>query len=208
MARYTGPSCRLCRRVEIKLFLKGQRCHTVKCPIQRRGIKPGIHGDKTAKKLSAYGTRLREVQRVKYFYNIRRYQLKRYFLMAKRMSGDIERNLIQLLERKLDNVVFLLKFAHSPKHARQLIVHGHFKLNGKRVNTPRYLVKIGDIIEPVSQKAEQIVRDAFQSSRNFEVPGWLNVNENPLIGRVIELPVENSLKIMPFNIRLVIEFLS
>jgi small subunit ribosomal protein S4 len=206
MARYTGPSCRLCRRVEIKLFLKGQRCHTVKCPIHRRATKPGVHGEK-ATKLSAYGTRLKEVQRIKYFYNVRRHHLKRYFLMAKKMAGDIEQNLIQLLERKMDNVIFLLKFALSPKHARQLIVHGHFKVNGRQINAPRYLVKVGDIIEPVSESSEQIVREAYQTNQNFEVPKWLDVQDSPLRGRVVELPAGSSLN-MPFNVRLVIEFLS
>ena len=147
MARYTGPVCRLCRREDMKLFLKGERCYTDKCGYERRSYPPGQHGQSRRKKRSDYGEQLREKQKVKRIYGIAERQFRGYFFKATRMKGVTGENLIQLLERRLDNVVYRMGFASDHAEARQLVRHGHFTINGKKVNIPSYLVRPRDVVQ-------------------------------------------------------------
>ncbi len=145
MARYTGPSCRLCRREGEKLYLKGDRCYTDKCALTKRSYAPGQHGT-SRKKLSNYGLQLREKQKAKRYYGLLESQFRKYFEMADRKTGITGENLLSILESRLDNVVFRLGFASSRKEARQLVQHGHFTINGKKVDIPSYLVSVGEVI--------------------------------------------------------------
>ena len=148
MARYTGAVCRLCRREGQKLFLKGDRCYTDKCSLERRGYVPGMHGNARNKKLSEYGLQLREKQKAKRYYGVLESQFRDYFEMANKKAGMTGENLLSILETRLDNVVYRLGFAMSRAEARQLVLHGHFTVNGKKVNIPSYLVKTGDVTQP------------------------------------------------------------
>src|SRR5215831_2861718 len=155
MARYTGPVCRLCRREEMKLFLKGDRCYTDKCGFERRAYAPGQHGQARRRKLSNYGEQLREKQKVKRIYGVAERQFRGYYYKASRLKGVTGENLLVLLERRLDNIVYRFGFANDHAQARQLVRHGHFKVNGKRVNIPSYLVRTGDIVE-VTEKSRKV----------------------------------------------------
>src|SRR5512143_1141859 len=146
MARYSGPVCRLCRREGMKLFLKGERCYTEKCAIEKRNFPPGQHGKRRAAKLAGYGLQLREKQRVKRIYGVLEDQFRLYFESAERLRGITGEVLLQLLERRLDNVVYRLGLAHSRPQARELVRHGHFTVNGRKVDIPSFLVKAGDMI--------------------------------------------------------------
>ena len=147
MARYTGAVCRLCRREGQKLFLKGDRCYTDKCAIDRRGYAPGQHGNARNKKLSEYGLQLREKQKAKRYYGVQESQFEGYFEMANKRAGMTGENLLAILESRLDNVIYRLGFAMSRAEARQLVRHGHFTVNGAKVNIPSYLVKVGDVVD-------------------------------------------------------------
>ena len=147
MARYTGAVCRLCRREGQKLFLKGDRCYTDKCAVERRSYAPGMHGNARNKKLSEYGVQMREKQKAKRYYGVLESQFRDYFEMANKKAGMTGENLLTILETRLDNVVYRLGFAMSRAEARQLVLHGHFTVNGKKVNIPSYLVKTGDVVE-------------------------------------------------------------
>ena len=190
MARYTGAVCRLCRREGQKLFLKGDRCYTDKCSIERRGYAPGMHGNARNKKLSEYGMQLREKQKAKRYYGVLENQFHDYFEMANKKAGMTGENLLSILETRLDNVVYRLGFAMSRAEARQLVLHGHFTVNGKKVNIPSYQVKAGDVIE---------VRESSRSSAKFAkltgaeapvvaLPAWLNRETGSLKGVVAKLP--------------------
>src|SRR6188508_1609789 len=157
MARYTGAVCRLCRREDMKLFLKGERCYTDKCGYERRAYPPGQHGQNRRRKRSDYGEQLREKQKVKRIYGIAERQFRGYYYKASRMKGVTGDNLIQLLERRLDNVIYRLGFSSDHAEARQLVRHGHFKINGRRVNIPSFLVKANDVIE-VGESSRKIAR--------------------------------------------------
>ena len=146
MARYTGPVCRLCRREGMKLFLKGERCYTEKCGIEKRNMPPGQHGRRRASKMQGYGVQLREKQKVKRIYGVLEDQFRRYFEMADRTRGITGVTLLQLLERRLDNAVYRMGFATSRSQARQLVRHGHFLVNGKKVDIPSYSLKAGDVV--------------------------------------------------------------
>lgn len=188
MARYTDASCKLCRREGQKLFLKGERCHTNKCAVGRRPYAPGQHGAQK-KKLSEYGVQLREKQKAKRFYGILESQFRKYFEMAARKKGITGENLLQLLESRLDNVVYRLGFGSTRAEARQLVTHGHFEVNGKRLNIPSYIVKVGDTID-VSEKGKKSVRfkEILDITGSKVVPRWLEVDQENLKGKVVALP--------------------
>ena len=188
MARSIGAKCRLCRREGVMLFLKGQRCLTDKCAIKRRETPPGMHSLRRGR-LSAYGTRLREKQKVKRIYGVLEAQFRRTFAEAERMKGNTGENLLVLLERRLDNVVYHLGFGLSRAHARQLVRHGHVALNGKRCSIPSALVRAGDVIGPVSRPGSlKAVGEALEQTRGRTCPTWLVKSEDPPSGKVNVLP--------------------
>ena len=188
MARYTDAVCRQCRREGQKLFLKGERCYSDKCAINRRSFAPGQHG-KARKKLSEYGLQLREKQKARRYYGVLEGQFHHYFEMAERKAGITGENLLQILESRLDNVVYRLGFAMSRPEARQLVVHGHFTVNGKKVNIPSYLVSAGDVIA-VQQKSKQgeKFKVVAEANANRPVPAWLEVDRENQSGKVVALP--------------------
>jgi len=207
LSKHIGPDCRQCRREGMKLFLKGDRCYTEKCAIARRNYAPGQHGMEK-KKLSEYGLQLREKQKVKRIYGVLETQFRRYFEMAERMKGIAGENLLSLLERRLDNVVYRLGFAASRGEARLLVSHAHFKVNGKKVNIPSYLVKVGDVIE--------VQEDSKSSPRFVELkekhakktsPKWLDKDAENLVGKVIALPTREDID-MPIREHLIVELYS
>src|SRR5215212_10211713 len=176
MARYTGAVCRLCRREDMKLFLKGERCYTDKCGYERRSYPPGQHGQARRRKRSDYGEQLREKQKVKRIYGIAERQFRGYFFQAIRGKGVSGENLIQLLERRLDNVVYRMGFASDHAEARQLVRHGHFTVNGKKVNIPSYLVKTKDLVA-VRESSKTIARisEALAAVDRRGVPRWIEL---------------------------------
>lgn len=206
MARYTDSVCRLCRREGMKLYLKGDRCYTDKCAINKRGYAPGQHGS-GRRKLSNYGMQLREKQKAKRFYGVLESQFRKYFEMADRQAGITGENLLRLLESRLDNVVYRLGLAASRAEARQLVVHGHFKVNGKKVDIPSYLVSAGDIVS-VREKSRSSVK--FKSLvENFKgnVPSWLTVDMEKLEGTVVSLPSREDID-LPIAENLIVELYS
>lgn len=207
MARYTGPSCRLCRREGMKLYLKGDRCYSEKCAIDRRGYAPGQHGQ-GRRKLSEYGIQLREKQKAKRIYGVLERQFRKYYEMAERMKGVTGENLLQLLERRLDNVVYRLGLASSRAEARQLVRHGHFQVNGRKVNIPSYLVDVGDVIT-VKEKSRNSkrIKELVERAQDRTVPDWLQMDYERLEGKVIELPTKEHIDI-PIEEHLIVEFYS
>ena len=188
MSKYLGPVCKLCRREGEKLFLKGQRCNSPKCSFERRGYPPGQHGQKLPK-VKDYGRQLREKQKAKRIYGILERQFKTYYSKAERQAGVSGDHLILLLERRLDNVVYRLGFANSRAQARQLIQHNHFLVNGKRVNIPSYLVKVGDVIQTQEKSRElAMVQEALERSQHRGAPDWLELNTDKQEGVVRALP--------------------
>ena len=186
MARYTGPSCKLCRREGMKLFLKGERCLTEKCAIERRSYPPGEHGRGRIKQ-SQYLLQLREKQKARRYYGLLEKQFRNYYDKAARGSGVSGENLLRMLETRLDNVIYRLGFAASRSQARQLVRHGHFQVNGRRVNIPSYQVKPNDIVNLKSgSPAEQVVRDATDLTAS--VAPWLQADHDGLTGKILKLP--------------------
>jgi small subunit ribosomal protein S4 len=208
MARYTGPVCRLCRREEMKLFLKGERCYTEKCGIDRRAYPPGQHGQARRRKRSDYGEQLREKQKVKRIYGLAERQFRGYYYRASRMKGVTGENLIQLLERRLDNVVYRMGFACDHAEGRQLVLHGHFTVNGRRVNIPSYLVRSGDVVV-VKEKSRTITRvvDSLAAVDRRGVPAWLDVDKNDFKGTVKALPARADVT-MDIREQLIVELYS
>ena len=190
MARYTGAVCRLCRREGQKLFLKGDRCYTDKCSIERRGYAPGMHGNARNKKLSEYGMQMREKQKAKRYYGVLEKQFHEYFIMANKKTGMTGENLLSILETRLDNVVYRLGFAMSRAEARQLVLHGHFTVNGKRVNIPSYLVKEGEVVAVCDKsRSSAKFKKMVEDDRFVAAPKWLEKNKNaPLEGKVVAMP--------------------
>ena len=185
MARYTDEQCRICRREGQKLFLKGSRCYTDKCSISRRNYAPGQHGQKRAK-LSEYGTQLREKQKTKSYYGVGEKQFRGYFEMASNKKGVTGENLLQILESRLDNVVYRLGFGTSRAQARQFVNHGQFEVNGKKVDIPSYLVKAGDVITVRENKKDNAtIKANVENAR--PVPAWLELNNETLSGKVVRL---------------------
>ena len=187
MARYTDPVCRLCRREGMKLFLKGTKCFSDKCPIEKRNFAPGQHGKDRKAKIVGYGLQLREKQKAKRIYFTQEGQFRNYFEKAARTKGVTGEMLLQQLERRLDNVVYRLGFAASRAQARQLVRHGHFQVNGRRVNIPSYQVRPDDVVmlKPGSP-AEQVVRDATDLTAS--VTPWLQADHDGLTGKVLKWP--------------------
>ncbi|MDD7602265.1 MAG: 30S ribosomal protein S4 [Firmicutes bacterium] len=186
MARYTDANCKLCRREGQKLFLKGDRCYSSKCAIERRNYAPGQHGQ-ARKKQSEYGLQLREKQKAKRFYGMQETQFRNLFDKAAKKPGMTGENLLILLESRLDNVVFRLGFASSRKEARQLVTHGHFTVNGKKADIPSMEVKAGDVIK-VKEKSQSSPKFKEVKEMSITVPSWLSVDVEKLEGKVITLP--------------------
>jgi small subunit ribosomal protein S4 len=205
LSRYVGPSCRLCRREAIKLFLKGERCYTEKCAIEKRNYPPGVHVE-TRGKFLEYGLRLREKQKVRKIYGLSEKQFKRFFVMAERKKGITGTNLLVLLERRLDNMVYRLGFATSRKEARQVVSHNHITVNGRRVSTPSYLVKEGDEIA-VRNKDLLSVKNALESVVRRGVPSWIDLDKENMKGVLKLLPVREDIT-MPIKEQLIVEYYS
>ena len=207
MARYTGAVCRLCRREGQKLFLKGDRCYTDKCALERRAYAPGQHGNARNKKLSEYGVQLREKQKARRYYGVSESQFAHYFELAEKRKGQAGENLLAILESRLDNVVYRLGFAMSRAEARQLVRHGHFTVNGQKVNIPSYLVKVGSVIE-LKDKSRSL--DKFKSSLEANasrvVPKWLEIDNNN-VAKVIAAPAREDID-LPIEEHLIVELYS
>ena len=191
MARYTEASCRLCRREGEKLFLKGQRCYTGKCAIARRSFAPGQHGQ-GRKKVSEYGTQLREKQKTKRFYGVLESQFRKTYANAEHMKGKTGENLLQLLELRMDNIVYRMGFASSRAEARQLVTHGHFTVNGKKMDIPSATMKPGDQVE-VRESSRKSAK--FQELENRTVPAWLTFDAEALKGSVVQIPTREDIDI-------------
>ncbi len=188
MARYTGPVCRLCRREGAKLFLKGDRCYTGKCAIDRRAYAPGQHGQ-GRKKVSEYGVQLREKQKAKGIYGILETQFRNYFEKADRQKGITGENLLRLLERRLDNVIFRLGYGSSRNEARQLVRHGHFTVNGHRVNIPSFLVSVDDLVAVAEKsKASPKLKELNENAQDKTKPAWIEFDANAQTGKVLAFP--------------------
>lgn len=187
MARYTGPVCRLCRREGLKLFLKGDRCYTAKCPVAKAKSAPGQHGQ-GRRKLSEYGLQLREKQKARRYYGVLESQFAKYFEMASKRPGITGENLLSILESRLDNVVYRLGFALSRPEARQLVNHGHFRVNGRKVNIPSFLVKPGDIIS-ISEKAKTLPKfeAVLENTEGKVIPKWLELDRENASAKVLAL---------------------
>ena len=207
MARYTGAVCRLCRREGLKLFLKGERCYTDKCAIERRNYPPGEHGQ-ARPKFSEYSIQLREKQKLRRIYGVLEGQFRRYFSMADRSRGVTGETLLQLLERRLDNMAYRIGFATSRSEARQLVRHGHFEVNGRKVDIPSYLVRPGDVVA-VRERSRKITRiqEALGLAQRRGVPDWIELTAEAFAGKVKALPVRADLT-MPINEKLVVELYS
>lgn len=189
MARYNGPDCKMCRRENQKLFLKGTKCNTNKCPFERKGYAPGQHGRSRRMKQSEYGIQLREKQKVRRIYGILENQFRNYFQKAERMKGITGENLLQLLESRLDNVVYRLGFAPSRKTARQLVRHRHFMVNDQLVDIPSYLVRVGDVVQ-VKDKSKKmaVVHSSLRKIKDDRQYPWLSLNKASLSGTFLNLP--------------------
>lgn len=208
MAKYSGPVCRLCRREDTKLFLKGDRCYTDKCGYERRAYAPGQHGQARRRKISNYGSQLREKQKLKRMYGLAERQFRGYYQKANRMKGVAGENLLQLLERRLDNVVYRLGFASDHAEARQLVRHGHFLVNGKKVNIPSYLCSANEsvsVIEP-SKKIARIL-ESLSTVERRGIPKWLLLDKETFQGRLLSLPTREDLT-MSIREQLVVELYS
>ena len=203
MARYTGASCRQCRREGMKLFLKGDRCYTDKCAIVKRNYAPGQHGQ-GRKKLSNYGLQLREKQKVKRIYGVLETQFRNLYERAEKMSGKTGENLLCLLEERLDNVVFRIGLANSRKEARQLVTHAHFTLNGKKVDIPSFIVKPGSTIE-VKEKSKNMASIAEALEANLNTVAFVDVDKDAKKGTYLRLPERSELN-QEINELLVVEF--
>ena len=205
MARYTDANCRLCRREGQKLFLKGDRCYSTKCAMERRGYAPGQHGQGRSK-ASDYALQLREKQKTKRFYGLQETQFRNLFDKADRKSGITGENLLIMLETRLDNVVFRLGFASSRKEARQLVNHGHFTVNGKKVNIPSYTVKPGDVIK-VKEKSTNFPKFKEVKEMTITVPEWVSVDVEKLEGKVLSVPTREQID-TPVAEHLIVELYS
>ncbi|MDD4775564.1 MAG: 30S ribosomal protein S4 [Syntrophomonas sp.] len=208
MARYTDAVCRQCRREGEKLFLKGDRCYSEKCAIQRRAFVPGQHGQKRRQKSSEYGIQLREKQKTKRIYGVLEKQFRNYFKKAERQKGIAGENLLILLERRLDNVVFRLGFASSRKEGRQLVTHDHFTINGKKANIASMLVSIGDTIQVKTGSADSPKFQELKAAGAYKTPPqWLEVDIENLTGRVLAFPTRENVD-TAVNEQLIVELYS
>ncbi len=208
MARYVGPVCRLCRREGMKLFLKGERCYTEKCAIEKRNLPPGQHGKARKAKLAGYGLQLREKQKVKRTYGVLENQFRRYFEQAERTRGITGATLLQLLERRLDNVCYRLGFGSSRAQARQLVRHGHFLVNGKKVDIPSFSVKMGDVVAVKAGSVKNTtIQHAMDEVKGRGIPDWLDFDAARTAGTIKSLPTREQIN-LPVQEQLIVELYS
>lgn len=207
MARYTGPDCRLCRREGAKLFLKGDRCYSANCAMNKRAVAPGQHGA-ARKKVTEYATQLREKQKAKRIYGVSEKQFHMYYVEADRRKGVTGENMLSLLERRLDNVVYRLGFGVSRSQARQLVNHAHITVNGKKVNIPSYIVKAGDVVAVKENKVNNtFFKELKERKPNGVIPKWLEADMEKLSGKVIALPAREDIG-MDIREQLIVELYS
>lgn len=207
MARYTGPVCRLCRREGTKLFLKGERCMTGKCAIERRHTAPGQHGAAN-KVLREYGMQLREKQKARRYYGVLEGQFKTYFEKADKQEGVSGENLLSLLERRFDNVVYRMGMASSRREARQLVLHAHFRLNGKKANIPSISLKVGDVISLREESKKSVkIKELLEGLSAQTAPKWLEVDKDNAVAKVVALPKREDID-FPFEEQLIVELYS
>ncbi|MBQ1351817.1 MAG: 30S ribosomal protein S4 [Oscillospiraceae bacterium] len=208
MARYTGAVCRLCRREGQKLFLKGDRCYTDKCAVDRRAFPPGDHGNARNRKASEYGLQLREKQKARRYYGVLESQFRDYFEMANKRKGITGENLLSILETRLDNVVYRLGFAMSRAEARQLVRHAHFTINGKKVNIPSYLVKPGEVISlKESSRSLDKFKASLEANASRPLPKWLEMDRTKMEAKVLALPEREDID-LPIEEHLIVELYS
>lgn len=208
MARYTGPSCRLCRREGVKLYLKGDRCYTPKCAIERRKSLPGMHG-MIRKKLTQYAIQLREKQKLKRIYGLTEKQFRLTFARAEKMKGIVGENFLSILERRLDNVIYRLGIGVSRKQARQLVSHGHVTVNGRKVDIPSFVLRTGDQIALKDQSKQIIfVKEGMEKSTAVAVPSWLELNPESIQAKVARIPGHEDFADVQVDEKLVVEFYS
>ena len=208
MARYTGPACRLCRREGTKLFLKGERCLTDKCPVTRRGTAPGQHGAAQSRKQKEYYMQLREKQKAKRYYGVEETQFRNYYDMAEKKEGQTGENLLCLLERRFDNVVYRMGLAESRKEARQLVLHSHFTINGKKANIPSIIVKKGDVIALKDGSSDSVkFKSLLELMESKTFPQWLDVDKAKVTATVTALPTRADVD-FPFQEHLIVELYS
>jgi small subunit ribosomal protein S4 len=208
LANNRGSDCRICRRENVKLFLKGDRCYSDKCAFDRRSYPPGQHGERRGRKASDYGIQLREKQKIKRIYGLSEKQFHLFFERADHQKGITGTNLLVALERRLDNVVYRLGFANSRTQARQLVQHSHFVVNGRKVNIPSYQVKVGDAVEVREcSKKIQLIQDSLDAVVRRGIPQWLDLEKDNLKGMIKSLPVREDLT-MPMQEQLVVELYS
>lgn len=209
MARYIGPVCRLCRREATKLFLKGERCHTEKCAIEKRNFPPGQHGKDRKPKMMGYGLQLREKQKTRRIYGLPETQFRNLFEKASRLPGITGENLLTMLERRLDNAVYRMGFGTSRAQARQVVRHGHVLVNGKKVNIPSYQVRQNDVIEiREASKKNPTVLAACEATAHQPTPNWLEVDRTALKARVVALPKRDELVQININEQMIVELYS
>ncbi len=208
MARYIGPVCRLCRREGVKLFLKGERCYTPKCALEKKNYAPGQHGQQQRRKLSNYGVQLREKQKLRRIYGLNEQQFLNYFTKAASQKGATGENFLVLLERRLDNVIFRLGLASSRSAARQIVRHGHVTVDGQKVNIPSYQVRVGQVVSlKEKSKAKQYFVDMAENAKNKTAPKWLEADYEKVGGKVVSLPAREDIDTQVDEL-LVVEFYS
>jgi len=209
MARYNGPVCRLCRREGMKLFLKGERCHTEKCAIEKRNFAPGQHGKDRRPKIVGYGLQLREKQKARRYYGILEGQFRNLFEKAAKAKGVTGEHMLNMLERRLDNVVYRMGLGTSRAQARQIVRHGHIQVNGRKVNIPSYTVKVGDLVE-VREKSRQnpTILSARDATAHAPSPNWIEMDRDNLKGRVLTTPRREELVQIQLNEQLIVELYS
>ena len=207
MSRYRGADCRLCRVEKVKLFLKGSKCLSEKCSVERRPYPPGEHG-RARRRILGYGIQLREKQRLKRYYGMTERQFRIFFQRAERKKGITGENLLAMLERRLDNVVFLIGFSHSRAHARQLITHGHYQVNDRKVNIPSFVVDKGDVVSfrEKSSKNEELMA-LVEYNKNKTVPGWIEVDAEKMEAKILSFPTREDIT-LPVEEHLVVELFS
>jgi small subunit ribosomal protein S4 len=208
VARYTGPVCRLCRRERMKLFLKGDRCFKEKCAVERRNFPPGQHGTRRGRRTLGYGLQLREKQKVKRIYGVLEAQFRNYFAEADRRKGITGENLLVMLERRLDNVVYSLGFAASRAQARQFVRHGHVLVDGRKITIPSYQVREGQAVAVrEGSRNNPMIRTSVETARGRGVPEWLELDADNVAGRVLRIPSREDIK-LPIQEQLIVELYS
>ena len=209
MARYNGPVCRLCRREGMKLFLKGERCHTEKCAIEKRNFAPGQHGKDRRPKIVGYGLQLREKQKARRYYGILEGQFRNLFEKAARTKGVTGDNMLNLLERRLDNVIYRMGLGTSRAQSRQIVRHGHIQVNGRKVNIPSFVVKIGDLVEVREKSRENpTILSARDTTAHAPSQNWIETDREALKGRVLSMPRREELVQIQLNEQLIVELYS